>query len=286
MLEPSPGRTDGLPPSCRIGLAIFVRSAEDPPSPVYGLGVTTRTNALTAVVAFLAMLTGTLALTTTTAPAAVPDQAVQRSLDRDCGDFGTQAAAQNYFLSIGGPDRDPDALDADGDGVACESNPCPCSTSQGGGGGGGGTGGGDSGPKLPPRKVSRGNVIRVIDGDTVQVRTGGRKVTVRMIGIDTPEVFGGKECGGPEASAYLKRVLPRGTRVKLVSDRTQDLKDRFGRQLRYVFKNGRKDMNKNQVAVGAAKVYVFGGKRFEKYRSYAKAQEQAKRQKRGIWGAC
>jgi hypothetical protein len=53
--------------------------------------------------------------------------------DRDCGDFATQAAAQQFFISQGGPRSDPHALDADGDGLACESNPCPCSTSQGGG---------------------------------------------------------------------------------------------------------------------------------------------------------
>ncbi|QIG42043.1 excalibur calcium-binding domain-containing protein [Nocardioides anomalus] len=59
--------------------------------------------------------------------------------DMDCGNFATQAAAQNYFLNHGGPNSDPDYLDADGDGIACESNPCPCSYSTGGGGGGGGT---------------------------------------------------------------------------------------------------------------------------------------------------
>ena len=47
--------------------------------------------------------------------------------DRDCADFPTQRAAQNFFLRHGGPRRDPDRLDGDGDGVACEDNPCPCS---------------------------------------------------------------------------------------------------------------------------------------------------------------
>ena len=40
--------------------------------------------------------------------------------DRDCTDFATQSAAQRYFESRGGPDRDPDDLDVDRDGVACE----------------------------------------------------------------------------------------------------------------------------------------------------------------------
>lgn len=54
--------------------------------------------------------------------------------DRDCGDFSSQAAAQSYFISRGGPSQDPDRLDADHDGVACESLPCPCSSSSGSGG--------------------------------------------------------------------------------------------------------------------------------------------------------
>lgn len=46
--------------------------------------------------------------------------------DRNCDDFTTQEKAQEYFLSKGGPDEDPDRLDQDNDGVACESLPCPC----------------------------------------------------------------------------------------------------------------------------------------------------------------
>jgi hypothetical protein len=44
-------------------------------------------------------------------------------VDRNCDDFTTQAEAQAFFLSAGGPVRDPHGLDADADGVACESLP-------------------------------------------------------------------------------------------------------------------------------------------------------------------
>lgn len=43
--------------------------------------------------------------------------------DKDCSDFVTQAEAQSFFLSQGGPSNDPHRLDSDGDGVACESLP-------------------------------------------------------------------------------------------------------------------------------------------------------------------
>lgn len=47
------------------------------------------------------------------------------AVDRDCSDFASQRAAQIFFLSNGGPRRDPHRLDADGDGIACEDNPSP-----------------------------------------------------------------------------------------------------------------------------------------------------------------
>lgn len=47
----------------------------------------------------------------------------------NCSDFSTQAAAQDYFLSRGGPASDPEGLDGDSNGIACESLPCPCNYS-------------------------------------------------------------------------------------------------------------------------------------------------------------
>lgn len=41
--------------------------------------------------------------------------------DRDCPDFTSQRAAQEFFEASGGPTKDPHNLDRDGDGKACES---------------------------------------------------------------------------------------------------------------------------------------------------------------------
>lgn len=41
--------------------------------------------------------------------------------DKDCSDFRSWRAAQNFYKSHGGPRRDPHRLDADDDGIACES---------------------------------------------------------------------------------------------------------------------------------------------------------------------
>ena len=67
------------------------------------------------------------------------------------------------------------------------------------------------------------------------------------------EVYGGVERGGPAASRALKRKLKAGNRVLLVSDPSQDYKDRYGRLIRYVMKNGR-DINRTQVWGGFSKV--------------------------------
>lgn len=43
--------------------------------------------------------------------------------DKDCRDFNTQAEAQAFFISHGGPSSDPHRLDSDHDGRACENLP-------------------------------------------------------------------------------------------------------------------------------------------------------------------
>lgn len=202
--------------------------------------------------------------------------------DKDCADFATQKDAQLFFLDAGGPASDPHGLDHDGDGIACESNPCPCYT-------------GTQAPTSPPPAAAPkpftqfGRVVKVVDGDTVDVRLrrSGRKARVRLIGIDTPEVYGGVECGGPEASAALRRLLPAGTRVRMRNDVTQDTRDRYGRLLRYVHKarNGR-DVNRAQLWHGRGEVYVYAGTPFTRVASYRRAQAEAQEAERGIWGAC
>src|SRR5690606_37352331 len=111
----------------------------------------------------------------------------------------------------------------------------------------------------PTVRRQKARVVRVVDGDTVKVRlAGGARRNVRLIGIDTPEVFGRVQCGGRKASRSMRQLTPPGTRVVLVSDPSQQNVDRYGRLLRYVMKNGR-DMNRAQVARGWGKVYVYAG---------------------------
>ena len=106
-----------------------------------------------------------------------------------------------------------------------------------------------------------------------------------MIGIDTPEVYGEVECGGPEASDKLKSWLPEGQRVTLISDPTQDNKDRYDRLLRYVVKPNGMDTNRAQLKAGWARLYIYD-KAFKRVDAYRKSRDDAKAAERGIWGLC
>lgn len=78
--------------------------------------------------------------------------------------------------------------------------------------------------------AERWTVVNVIDGDTIDVRSGqGTQERVRIIGIDTPERG---ECGYGEASEALANVVM-GGQVELAPGARDD-RDRYGRMLRYV----------------------------------------------------
>lgn len=217
--------------------------------------------------------------------------------DMDCGDFATQAEAQAFFVNAG--PGDPHLLDGDGDGVACESNPCPCSTSVVPLVGSTSptptptptpsptattdpNGSGNSGPTRRDRAV----VVRVTDGDTLKVRMAdGVEEYVRLIGIDTPEVYGGAECGGAAASRRMRRLAPVGSRVLLVSDPTQADRDRYDRLLRYVQRRHR-DVGKAHIASGLAQVYVYRNDPFRRTGAYTRVENRAERLGRGSWARC
>ena len=109
---------------------------------------------------------------------------------------------------------------------------------------------------------------------------------MRLIGIDTPEVYGvtSPECGGPAASRAMKRMLELGDRVKLFSDPSQSNRDQYGRLLRYVEERGR-DVGKTQVAKGHANVYIFD-QPFQRLPDYQRAEERVRHRDRGVWSAC
>lgn len=80
-------------------------------------------------------------------------------------------------------------------------------------------------------------VVRVIDGDTIDVDLAGEETRVRLLNIDTPETKHPDEpvqCLGPEATDFLESLLPVGAEVELEYDIERE--DRYGRTLAGVFR--------------------------------------------------
>lgn len=124
-------------------------------------------------------------------------------------------------------------------------------------------------------KRENGLVVRVIDGDTINVSIKNMIYTVRYIGIDTPEM---NEPMGDQAQA-VNNILVGGKNITLFKDVSQT--DRFDRLLRYVFVEDT-FVNYELVRLGMA-----SSKRYNPdtacQEHFAQAQEQAKNSKSGIW---
>jgi micrococcal nuclease len=124
----------------------------------------------------------------------------------------------------------------------------------------------------------------VIDGDTVAL-TNGRHV--RLVQIDTPEVYFSPECYGKQASRITKHLLPPGTAVLLYREPKTDAVDAYGRLLRYVFRvRDGLDVNVRLVRVGAAAPYFYDYRRGRYARLLVRLGLRARARHLGLWGHC
>lgn len=111
------------------------------------------------------------------------------------------------------------------------------------------------------------------------LRSAGKS---RLIGVDSPEVFGGRECFGREASAYAKRLLTPGLRVGVERD-VEEL-DRYGRPLIYLRLPDRRSFNELLLAEGYAVPLTIppNVRHAERFRELAaRARERAA----GLWSS-
>lgn len=133
-------------------------------------------------------------------------------------------------------------------------------------------------------------VTKVVDGDTVKVMIDGKIETIRLLGIDTPEVVDPRkpvQCFGKKASEKTKELLT-GKSVLLESDPTQGDRDRYGRLLRYVYLEDGTLINDVLVRQGFAHEYTYQSKPYKYQQQFIDAEREAREQKKGLWadGAC
>lgn len=126
----------------------------------------------------------------------------------------------------------------------------------------------------------KARVIKVIDGDTIEIEGGQR---VRYIGIDTPEtVHPSKpvECYGKEASDKNKELVE-GKMVTLEKDVSKT--DKYGRLLRYVWL-GDMMVNEYLVREGYAQSSTYPPD--VKYQDrFVEAQRRAREEEKGLWSS-
>lgn len=128
------------------------------------------------------------------------------------------------------------------------------------------------------------HVVEVVDGDTLKVDRGGETVTVRLIGVDTPETVHPSEpvqCFGAEASAHATD-LAEGTRVRLEHDPSQGEVDAYGRELAYVVLDDDRMLNLLLIAEGYGLEYTYDDP-YRHQQEFRGAQAAAEADEVGLW---
>ena len=137
-------------------------------------------------------------------------------------------------------------------------------------------------------------VTSVTDGDTFDVRfTDGTTDTVRLLGVDTPEVYSDvspDEFGGANqacldnwadrASSFVERNVE-GQNVRLGFDENEGRRGSYDRLLAYAHIDG-VHLNYQLVRQGYARVYTDSA--FVRKDRFLEAERDARSNNRGLWG--
>lgn len=99
-------------------------------------------------------------------------------------------------------------------------------------------------------------LVRVIDGDTIEVKIGKKIESVRLIGIDTPEMDEESKEKAIESKQYLENLL-KNQKIYLERDETQSDRDVYNRLLRYVYLENKTLVNKKMIEAEMAIEYTF-----------------------------
>ncbi|MGH1492198.1 MAG: lamin tail domain-containing protein [Acidimicrobiales bacterium] len=140
----------------------------------------------------------------------------------------------------------------------------------------------------PAQDTEAGELVRVIDGDSIEVNVDGVVLDIRMLGYNAPELYRAssangdsasndgrdtKSCNGEAAKAALIELVGDG-RLELVGRET----DRFGRRLADVLVDGGVSVRTEMIEQGWG--LAVGGDQADRER-----MKQAATERRGLWGS-
>ncbi len=133
------------------------------------------------------------------------------------------------------------------------------------------------------KKGTKVFVHDIVDGDTIKVTKDEETITVRYIGIDTPEIQhqgnGTNEPFGPEATK-VNEMLVLNKFVYLFQDVAE--LDKYGRRLSYVYLEDGTMVNYAIIRMGYATILTIQPNVMFQTKFLA-AQQLAREEKRGLW---
>ena len=137
-----------------------------------------------------------------------------------------------------------------------------------------------------PLQREQVRVVDVFDGDTIVVDQQDKHVTIRLIGVDTPETSRpGKpvQFFGPEASEFTRTsLLEKEVWLEFEQpDWAGGRIDRYDRTLAYVVTAEGNNFNRELVRRGYGKVYALYP--FTYQREFEQAERMARAEHLGIW---
>ncbi|EFK95101.1 nuclease (SNase domain protein) [sediment metagenome] len=127
-------------------------------------------------------------------------------------------------------------------------------------------------------------VLDVIDGDTIKINYYNNLVSLRVIGINTPEKEGSlreQECFGNEASDKAEELLF-DKNIFIELDESQSKFDKYGRLLAYVFFENGDDFGLEMIESGFAYEYTYQGREYKNQNIYKEAQKYAEKNQLGL----
>ena len=141
-------------------------------------------------------------------------------------------------------------------------------------------------PTIGPTTTVR--FVRAVDGDTIHVELDGERVTVRLIGLDAPELARDGQPAEPLADAATEALIDLlDDAPALVLERDRSDTDRFGRLLRYAWQSvgGRwRLVNAELVRLGLAEARDYRPDT-SRQGTLDAAENEARDERRGIWAA-
>lgn len=138
-----------------------------------------------------------------------------------------------------------------------------------------------AGHPVAPPDADPMEVVSITDGDTLRLRDAtGAVENVRLIGIDTPEVYPVLECSGDEAEAELLRLAPIGSTLRVATD--VEPFDRYDRLLLYLWNDDDVFVNLALVEGGYAEAIRVGANDAW-YDELLAAEREARDADLGMW---